>query len=144
MSTPILTGYDPDQLTVAFGPILIDGFQDGEGVTIEVPDSFTKVVGMDGKVARSKNLDQTAKITIKLLQTSASNDLLFANYLLDRKGKNLAGVMPLYVRDNSGRALYTASQAWISKAPDVTFDREATSREWVLECAQLLRADGGN
>ncbi len=52
--------------------------------------------------------------------------------------------MPLYIRDRNGRSLYTAAQAWISKAPSVTFDRVATTRTWEISFAKIERLDGGN
>jgi hypothetical protein len=137
--------YDADQVTVALGPIMLQGFQDGEGVTIEqAAETFTAVVGMDGQVTRSKTLNRMATITIKLMQSSTANDLLSALHILDRDAPNGAGVVPLYIRDRNGRSLYTAAQAWISAPPSVTYDREATSREWVIQVARLERLDAGN
>lgn len=145
MATPRFTVYDFDQVTVAFGPILMDGFQDGEGVTIEQDtDGFTKKIGADGKVTRSKTLNRSARVTIKLMQTSACNDLLSAVYNLDIAAPNGAGVGPLYIRDRNGRSVFSAAEAWIAKAPDVTFDREATAREWIIDCAVLDQFHGGN
>jgi hypothetical protein len=145
VSTPQLTVYDADQVTVALGPISCDGFQDGEFVSIApATGTFTTYVGTDGKACRSKTLNRTATITISLGQFSLSNDLLGALHVLDRDAPNGAGVVPLFIRDRSGRALYTAAQAWISKAPDVTFDREATARVWEISCAKLERVDAGN
>lgn len=142
---PRLGIYDFDQVSVIFGPVVLEGFQDGEGVTIEPgAETFTMVVGADGHVARSKTLNKTATVTIKLLQTSACNDLLSALHNLDRDTPNGAGVVPLTIRDRNGRSLYFAPQAWISDAPDVTFDREATAREWTVSCAFLARTDGGS
>jgi hypothetical protein len=143
--TPQTTTYDFDQVTVALGPILVDGFQDGEGVSIEPgAETFTMVVGTDGKVTRSKTLNRTAKVNISLLQSSASNDALSVLHILDRDAPNGAGIVPLYIRDKSGRALYTAAAAWIEAAPTVSFDREATPRVWVIACSKLERVDGGN
>lgn len=145
MATPQLTIYDFDQVTVAIGPILIDGFADGEGVVIEQEAStFGHVVGIDGKVMRSKTLTRTATVTLNLLQGSAANDLLSALHILDRDAPGGAGVVPMFIRDRNGRALYKAAQCWIMTAPTVTFDREATTRTWVIACAKLERVDGGS
>jgi len=143
-ATPQLTIYDLDQVTVALGPILIDGFQEGEAVTIETPDTFTMKVGADGKVTRSKTLNLSAIVTITVMQSSAAMDLLGALHLLDRNAPNGAGVVPLYIRDRSGRSVYTGAQAWIAKAPDITFGNEATPRAWVVHVARQNRIDGGN
>jgi hypothetical protein len=142
--TPTATTYDFDALTVALGAIIVDGFQDGEGVSIETGETFTDKVGIDGKVTRSKKFDRTATVTIKLMQSSASNDLLSELHILDRDAPNGAGVVPLVIRDSSGRSVYKADQAWVAQAPAVSFDQEAGAREWVIRCAKLVRIDGGN
>lgn len=137
--------YDPDQVTVSFAGIVLKGFADGSFVTIaQETDNFSDVVGTDGEVSRSKTNDRRATITFKLMQTSESNQLLsaIANADLDLPGG--AGVGQLMVRDRQGLSLYRADEAWISKPPDVDFDRGAVSREWTLRCARLERTDGGN
>lgn len=143
--TPHLTIYDADQVTVAFGPILLDGFADGEFVSIEpAAEVFTRYVGTDGKVTRSKTLRRDATVTINLAQSSAGNDALSLVHILDRDAPNGAGIHPLYIRDRSGRSLFTAAQSWIEAVPTASFDREAGTRTWVIACAKLERIDGGN
>lgn len=144
-NTPRLTTYEFDQVTVAFGPLLMDGFQDGEGVTIEQGQpTFTTHVGCDGKVTRAKTLDRTATVTIHLMQTSAQNDALSAVHIADRDSPNGAGILPLYIRDRNGRSLYTAAEAWIQKAPDAVYDRTPTTRDWEIGVAFLEQFAGGN
>lgn len=137
--------YDPDQVTVSFAGIVMQGFADGSFVSIsQESDDFSDVVGTDGEVSRSKTNDRRATITFKLMQTSASNVLLSAISNADRDAPAGAGVGALMIRDRQGTSLYRADEAWISKPPDVDFDRGATSREWTLRCARLQRTDGGN
>lgn len=137
--------YDPDQVTVSFAGILVQGYADGEFVRIEQEsDDFSDVVGTDGEVSRSKTNDRRATVTFVLMQTSESNDLLSAVSNLDRSLPNGLGVGALYIRDRQGSALYRAASAWISKPPNVSFDRTATSREWTIRCEKLERLDGGN
>lgn len=145
MATKRFTHYDFSQVTAAFGPIIMDGYQDGEGITIEhTSDAFTLKVGVDGKATRNKVLDRSARITIKLMQSSAVNDLLSAVYLADRIAPNGAGVGPFIIRDQNGRSVFSAAEAWIARAPDVTFDQEVQVREWVFDCAFLDEFHGGN
>lgn len=141
-----LRHYDADEVTIVVGPVLIDdGFADGEFVRIEQEsDDFTDVAGSSGEVARSKTLDRRATITIILLQTAAANDALSVISNTDRETAGGAGVVPMMIRDRQGRALYTAENVWIMKPPDVSLDRGATSREWVLRTDNLVRFDGGS
>ena len=145
MATPTLTVYDFDQVTCVISGIPIDGFDDGEGISIEqTTESFTHVTGSDGKTVRSKTLDRTAKIMITLLQTSAANDLLSLLHTKDLFEANGAGVGPMLIRDRNGRANYSAAQCWISKRPDVKFDRTPTPRVWEITCVNLVAIDGGS
>lgn len=137
--------YDPTEISVIFAGISLQGFADGEFVKIEQEtDSFADVVGTDGEVSRSKTSDKRATVTISLMQTSTSNDLLSAIATLDQIAPGGAGVGVLYIRDRLGRALFTSAEAWIAKVPDVSLDREPTKRDWKFRCAQLFRVDGGN
>lgn len=137
--------YDPDQVSVSLSGIPISGYADGEFVRIEKEsDAFTDVVGTDGEVSRSKTRDDRGTVTFILMQTSDSNILLSALHQLDKNAAGGAGIGALLVRDAQGTSLYTASECWISKEPDVSFDREPTSREWTLRAAKLVSVHGGN
>lgn len=136
--------YNADQVTVAYGPVLLgSGQADGEFLRVEQEaDDFSDVVGSGGEVVRSKSNDRRATVTVILLQTATENDLLSALSTVQRETG--LGSEPLLVRDTNGRTVYKAEQAWIMRAPDATFDRGATSREWAIRCADLVRFDGGN
>lgn len=153
MATPRFTTYSFKNVTCAFGPIIMDGFQAGEGITIEHnADAYSLEVGIDGKATRSQILNRSARITVNLSQTSAANDLLSAIYLLGVTGQDAVGtpvgpgadVMPFIVRDRNGRSVFTAAEAWIARAPDVTLDQPSTSRSWVFDVAFLDEFHGGN
>lgn len=138
--------YDADQISIVMiGIPVTGGFDDGEFLTIEADsEDFTVKVGTDGQVTRSKTNNRVAKITIKLMQSSDANAAFSALNNLDRSNSNGAGVGPMLIRDRGGSTLYTASKCWIMQPPDVSFDREATAREWVFQCADFVRFDGSN
>jgi len=140
--------YDPDQVSISLGTILIDpgAFADGEFLRIEkASDDFLSVVGSGGEVTRSRSNDRRADITFVLMQSASVNAELSILSNLDRASPQGAGVVPLLIRDRSSNTtLFIAEKAWIKKTPDVSFDREATSREWVIEVADLKEFHGGN
>jgi len=138
--------YDANEVSVSIAGIPIDsGFDDGEFLRIEQEaDDFVDKVGTDGEVTRSKTNDRRATITILLMQSSTGNALLSALSNIDRLAGNGAGVGPFLARDRQGTALFAAAESWISKPPNVSFDREPTAREWTLRCASLERFDGSN
>lgn len=137
--------YDPEEVIVTAGSADIDGFAPGNFITITMDsDQFNTVVGVRGDVVRSKTSNLSATITIRLLASSASNDLLSTIYNLDQNAPNGAGVFPLAIRDSAtGRATYLAANAWINKAPDVNFDAQDATMEWQIKAARLIRFDGG-
>lgn len=144
-TTPNTTTYEFNQVTVSFGTVLMDGFQDGEGVEIEFStEAFTKHVGADGKVTRAKTHDESATIYIRLMQTSAQNDILSTIHNADKKAPGGGGILPIYIRDRNGRSLHTAPEAWIVKMPTTTYDRGPTMREWQIDVARLESFVGGN
>lgn len=138
--------YDADQILVNFAGVPVDsGYADGEFLRIEqAEDDFTLVMGTDGSGTRSKSNNRSATITLILMQSSQTNTALSALNNLDLKTSGGAGVGPLLIKDKSGTSLYSAAKCWISKAPNVSFDRTATSREWTLMTDNLIRLDGGN
>ncbi len=137
--------YDPDRVAASFAGIPIRGYADGEMIKVETPeDAFTTKTGSDGETTRSKSNKNVKRVTVSLMQTSDVNDLLSFIHQTDLEASNGAGVGAFFLKDLSGRALLTAPEAWIVKAPDMTFDREATARVWVFDCVESKQVTGGN
>lgn len=127
------------------GGFLISGFAEDEIVrVVRDADAFFKHVGTSGEVARVQNLNQAGQITIRLMQSSASNDDLSVLASLDVATSGLAGAVPVLMKDPSGRSLNVAAFGWVKKIPDATFGKDVGSREWVIDCATLATFAGGN
>jgi hypothetical protein len=130
---------------VAFAAIPVQGYADGDFLTITYEtDAFSDVAGTDGEVARSKTNDRRATVEIILMSTSPTNDLLSAVHLADINTPGGAGVGAFLVTDLNGTSLFTAGNAWVQKAPDVTYGREANERTWTLRVDSLVAFTGGN
>lgn len=137
--------YDSNRVQVSFAGVPVQGYADGEFLTIAMnEDAFTSVVGTDGEVSRSKTNNNTATIEIKLLQTSPTNALLSSIHNADKLTNGGSGVGAFLVADLNGATQFSAGNAWIMKAPDASYDREATERVWTLECDVLIGFEGGN
>ncbi len=138
--------YDSNQVSIMFaGRPISGGYADGEFVRVEFSnDGFTKVIGTDGEVTRSKSNDQSARVTISLMQSADANNILSALFNLDVLTPNGAGVAPIYIRDRSGLSLYEGESAWIVKMPDSSFDKGPTARQWLIDVANLKAFVGGN
>jgi len=135
--------YDPTRVTVAFGAILIQGFNDGTMIkTSRNEDAYTVKVGGQGDVTRVRSRNKTGQITITLLAESPTNDLLTAQALIDEESGT--AYAPIMVKDLNGTTLMVAENAWIMKMPEVEHATDASPREWVIECADLTMTVGGS
>ncbi len=139
-----LTTYDPTQVAMIF-TVPITGFADGTFVTVEQnEDSFSLQVGTDGDACRTKTSNRSCRITFTLLASSASNDVLSALHNLDVLSPSGDGIVPLMIKDNSGRTVLAAESAWITKPANTTYSREVEGREWIIETDNMLHNIGGN
>ena len=137
--------YDSNQVQVAFAGVPVQGYADGDFLTITPEtDAFTSVAGTDGDVSRSKTNDRRHTVEIILMSTSPTNDLFSAIYLADLNTAGGAGVGAFLVTDLNGTSLFTGGNAWIMKLPDVTYGREANERTWTLQVDKLVAFIGGN
>lgn len=137
--------YDPDQIVAQLGGADISEFQQGNFLSVTYLNAqFVEVVGATGHVARSKSNDLRATVTFRLMTTSPSNDILSALWNADLLAPNGAGIVTLYIADaGTGRALFTASEAWIEKGPDWNYDQTAVGVEWTIRAAKLVSGYGG-
>jgi len=140
-----LREYSGDQIFVSFFGLPLGGWADGEFVRIERENpAFEDVVGTDGEVTRYKTMDERATVTIRTMQSSPVNDQLSALHNSDKNTPGGVGVGALLIQDLQGTFVSTAEKAWISKEPDVSFDRAPTEREWVIRVARLVTVHGGS
>lgn len=137
--------YDAREVSLVISNIPIDsGFAEGAFVEVEqLEEDFKMVVGTDGSVTRSKTNNRSAKVIVRLLQTSDGNALLSALNRLDKLQPNGAGVGAFLLKDRTnGSIVHQAEHCWIAKPPKVTYEKIATPREWELAIADLDRTDG--
>lgn len=135
--------YDAKAVQVVFGGFTMSGFAKDSKVDIEFDENaWTKQIGVDGEGTRSKTNNQGAKITVKLMQSSKSNDILSGIEKLDRMTNS--GALPLMIKDSSGNSLYLCESAWIAKHPKVEFSVDAGPREWLFETDMLVAFTGHN
>lgn len=135
--------YDPKQFSIIVGGKIITGFADGSFIKLERnQQAFMLKMGTDGEGTRAKSNDNSGKITITLMQSSSSNDDLSSYAIADQL--NNSGVVPVFLRDGSGRTVASAATAWVQKLPDSEFSNEAQTRAWILETDGLDYFVGGN
>ncbi|MCA9508965.1 MAG: DUF3277 family protein [Myxococcales bacterium] len=130
--------YDPENYSVIFNAIPIEGFAEDDFIDIEYDsDSYQDEVGADGHVVRYKSSDQRATISFNLMATSPSNKILSAIYNADLKAPNGLGVGPILIRDTQGATVFAGTQAWIQKLPKNTLGQKLGTLEWKIRVAKL-------
>ena len=130
-STRVKT-YDPKKVTVVMGPYIISGFAEDTFINIVTNgDGTTAVVGCDQEIVRTISPDSVLKtITLTLLQSSDSNDdLTLLKNMDDQSG---AGIVPLAIKDLTGRTVLMSDQAWVGKKPDTQRGKQAQSLAWTI------------
>lgn len=136
--------YSPSEVKISVAGHLVSGLTEQSFVDIAFTnDRITMEKGADGEVARVINSDDSATITLRLQQTSPSNDVMTALYQADVISKS--ATFPITVEDKLGTTKYVCDAAWITQLPSVTFSNGVESREWVIQCGTLAAAIiGGN
>lgn len=135
--------YNPKRVAVSFAGRVLTGFADGTFISVERnEDTFTLAVGSDGEAARAASNNRSGRVTLTLMQTSASNDILSALAEADERSQLSTG--PMMIKDASGRTVVLAAEAWIVKPAGAEFGREIGNREWIFETGDLSIFSGGN
>jgi hypothetical protein len=122
----------------------MEGFAEGTMVTVkDESPRYQSTSGCDGEIAVSVTADRRVNVTLSLLQTSDSNDILAAQDRLADTSPGIAGWGPVHIRDLNGRTLYEG-KALIVERPESTFGATAKNRDWKLLCVFTSRFDGGS
>lgn len=135
--------FDPTQVNLVIAGQLITGYMDGTFIQVSRDeDTWLPITGADGRVARARNANRMGRITVTLMHTSPSNDVLSALHNQDY----LTGVPPgaVLLSDGLGRTVLGGDDAFILKPADVEFDKQVTGRQWTLMVPRLDGTIGGS
>ncbi len=124
---------------------VVGGYAEDSNIMVERgSDSYDLHVGVDNRASRIYKADKTAKVTISLAQTSVSNDILDQLQRNDANARNSSQLFSITVKDGSGRSVYFAQEAWVSKVPNSQFGSGINMREWIIQSANMDSFIGGN
>lgn len=133
--------YSPDQVIITLNGLHITGKAEDEFLTItRAEDDTTISIGADGEAAVARNKNDSAQITIKLMASSAGNDILQAAYAAY---KAIGAVSVIMIKDLNGRSLFLAERAVPVKFPDVSFAKAQGSVSWTWVTDRLVANLGG-
>lgn len=129
----------------------IDGYTVSAWETIELKkdtESYNFIKGIRGKNSRVRNYNKSALLTISVLQTSETHDILSEIHSLDiAHGESTADCARLSItlKDRSGTTAFQSDDAYIVSYPSVKFSQDFELREWRIQCHTYnLFVVGGN
>ena len=119
--------YNPKNVSVIVGGHTVQGYAEGAFVKFaQNEDTYNLTKGSDGEGARAQSSDDSGRMTIMLMQTSESNDVLSALH-------NAGSQVPCLIRDFNGTTLVSCVTGWVIRNPDIEFSNEITTREFIIE-----------
>lgn len=135
--------FDPKKVIATYGPVVIGGVADGTFINVgRREDSVELQVGAYGDALFIIKNDKSGQISIILLQSSLTNDLLSGLTLTQEAG--LTGPLPLVIKDLSGNSIFFAREVMIAKPAEAGYGTAGENREWNFLAGSLKTLVGGN
>ena len=136
----ILQGtFDLAQCAVTIDGLPIDGFGDGDAVTIEYnAPIYNTTVGADGGYHRANSNDQGGSITFNLMQTSTVSRRLLEGILRPHE-LGVGGSHTISISSLATGEQILASQSYPEDRPSYAFGQEASAREYMFRSPNIQR-----
>lgn len=114
-----------------------------EGISVAASDNInTMQVGADGYGQHSLHANKSGRVTVRLLKTSPTNQLLMNMYNFQTASPRTHGQNTISIRDSNRNDVITCEQCAFVKAPDLSFAVQAGMVEWDFESLRISRALG--
>lgn len=141
----------PSQVTVVIshkatgGAYVVTGFAADAALDIERGETaWSHVVGTHGFLSRVHNIDETAQVTLHLMQTSSDNDVMQKLYDYDASHYRNEGLFSIAILDKSGRTALFSTSAFISTLPNLTISNAVNTNDWMITMPYCDWHVGGN
>lgn len=109
-----------------------------EGITFDpVEDTNTMVVGADGAGMHSLNASKAGTITVRLLKTSPTNQLLSAMYAFQRASSESWGQNTISGVDKARGDVVVAQQCAFKRTPSISYAKQAGFVEWTWDAVVI-------
>jgi len=139
---PMAGTYDIKVVSVSINGVPIDGWSDGDAITItHTSPTWVSRAGIGGEVARAKHNDRRTMVTFNVLGTSLINNII-DGYRITDEATGL-GCFALSIIDARSGASLVSPQAWVTKRPDKAYGAEVPQLSWEIECGSTLEANLG-
>ena len=105
-----------------------------EGITVSaVNDKNTMTIGADGIGTHTLMADKSRLVTVRLLKTSPTNNILASAYQYQESSSRLWGRNTLIINNPAtGDSIYL-SQVAFKRMPDMTYAKDAGMMEWAFD-----------
>ena len=143
--------YTPNEISVVISQAssnishTISGYAEDSIVKVDrVTDDWELYVGADNTTTRVYKGSTATKVSLSLQQTASSNDVLSYIRNNDLATLNASGLFSITIKDNSGRSVYFAQQAFLMGPANSEFGNTMHHREWVICAPRTQQFIGGN
>lgn len=109
-----------------------------EGISTAASENINGMhIGAGGDGMHSLHADKSGKVTVRLLKTSPTNQLLSAMYAFQTASGSAHGQNTIVIVDKSRGDVITCSQCAFSKRPDITYAKDGGTVEWVFDSIRI-------
>lgn len=125
------------------GPGLAISLSAGAGVSDEgISFAFTgnintTTIGADGEGMNTLRADRSGTVTVRLLKSSPTNQLLSAALAFQRTSSAAHGQNTITLVDRNKGDVVTAEGVAFNKVPDLEFGKEAQIIEWTFDALKI-------
>lgn len=135
--------YKPSEVhVVAVGiPITGDYAADTFCTIKKTVPRYSLYVGANGDVCRVQSMNETAQMSLILMQSSYLNALLSGIVMGDRL--LASGILPSTVKDMNGLSIHNFSKSWVIDDPEAGFAAGVGTRTWIIDTDFSMGVDGG-
>jgi hypothetical protein len=131
MAAPIGT-INPSLDILTIAGHVVTGYADDTKITIERDnDIMNKLVGVNGQYSLAQNLDKTGTMTIRLQETSPSNEFFWAALTAMNLGE-VKGVFPFTSVRNGAASSLKGGVCWLQGQPSMDQGSNVAVYEWVF------------
>jgi Protein of unknown function (DUF3277) len=114
-----------------------------EGITIEATEDIdTMTIGADGTAMHSLHANKSGSVTIRLLKTSPTNQLLANLYAFQTASGSNHGQNTISITNSQTQDVITCRSVAFRKAPSLTYAKEAGFNEWTFNAGAIDRVLG--
>lgn len=125
--------YSPDKVSLIISGYVVSGILE---MSLEFnSDAFVMQRGIRGQNTRIYNSDSSARLTVEVLQTSPTNDILFQIVKQDKATKSAR--LDLVISDLSGHTILQSDSAYVTNYPNMRLSTGFNPRVWTFDMLRI-------